>query len=193
MFHTQLFEGPNLRLTAVDPQEDAKVETAWTYDLDYTQQLMGMPSRPLGAIELKKKHEDDQKHADESRNQYFFAIRLKADNQLVGFVRFPVVFWTHASAMVRLAVADPGILARYGQEALKMALVYGFRELNLYRLETVLPSYHKELIELFEAAGFLLEVRRRQAFYRNGSYHDALHFGLLQEEWKSQAGEEAVA
>ena len=94
---------------------------------------------------------------------------------------------------MRLAVADPSILERFGREALDLALYYGFRELNLYRIETVLADYQKELIELVENAGFLMEVRRRQALYRSGQYHDALHFGLLQSEWKFQAVEEAVA
>jgi RimJ/RimL family protein N-acetyltransferase len=193
MLRTQLFEGPNLRLSAVDPEQDAKIETAWTYDLDYTQQMMSAPARPLGAMELKKQHEDDQKHADEGNNQFYFAIRLKEADQLVGFVRFPIVFWTHSAAWLRLAIADPGILARFGREALEMALVYGFRVLNLYRVETTLAAYQNEMISLFEAAGFLLEVRRRQVFYRNGQYYDALHFGLLQEEWKNQADGEAAA
>jgi RimJ/RimL family protein N-acetyltransferase len=193
MLRTQLFEGPNLRLTAVDPEQDAKIETAWTYDLDYTQQLMGAPARPLGAMELRKQHEDEQKHADEGKNQYYFAIRLKEGDKLVGFIRFPIIFWMHSAALLRLAIADPGILTKYGREALELALVYGFRELNLYRIETLLADYQKEMVSLFEAAGFLMEVRRRQAFYRNGQYYDALHYGLLQEEWKNQAAEEAVA
>jgi len=193
MLQTPLFESPNLRLTAVDPELDAKIEAAWTYDLDYSQDLIEMPARPLGAIELKKMHEIDLKHVDERGNQYYFAIHLKDGNQLAGFVRFPFIFWMHSTAMLRLGIADPSILARFGREALDMALVYGFRELNLYRVETVLPAYRKEMIDLMESAGFLMEVRRRQVFYRNGQYHDALHFGLLQEEWKAQLAEEAVA
>ncbi len=193
MLRTPLFESANLRLTAVDPEQDAKIEAAWTYDLDYSQDLIEMPARPLGAIELKKLHEDKLKRVDERGNQYYFAIHLKDGNHLAGFVRFPFIFWMHSTAMLRLGIADPSILARFGREALDMALVYGFRELNLYRVETVLPAYRKEMIDLMESAGFLMEVRRRQVFYRNGQYHDALHFGLLQEEWKNQRGEEAEA
>ena len=189
----QLFESPNLRLTPIDPEEDAKIETAWTYDLDYAQDMMEMPARPLGPVEIKKIHETHQKHAEERGNQYYFAVRLKDGDQLAGFIRFPFVHWMHSSAMLRLAVADPSILERFGREALDLALYYGFRELNLYRIETVLADYQKELIELMENAGFLMEVRRRQALYRSGQYHDALHFGLLQSEWKFQAVEEAVA
>jgi RimJ/RimL family protein N-acetyltransferase len=193
MMRTQLFESPNLRLTAIDPEQDAKIETAWTYDLDYSQDLIEMPARPLGALELKKQHEEKLKHVDEKGNQYYFAIRLKDGDQLAGFIRFPFIFWMHSSAWLRLGIADPSILARFGHEALNMALTYGFRELNLYRIETILPSYRQDMIDLMESAGFLMEVRRRHAIYRSGQYYDALHFGLLQEEWKHQISEEAVA
>ena len=193
MMQKQLFESPNLRLTSINPEEDGKAEAAWTYDLDYAQDMMEMPARPLGPVEIKKFHEENQKHAEERGNQYYFAIRLKEGDQLAGFIRFPFVHWMHSSAWLRLAIADPSILQRFGREALDLALYYGFRELNLYRIETVMAEHQKDLIELIESAGFLMEVRRRQAFYRNGQYHDALHFGLLQTEWNHQEVEEAVA
>ena len=192
MMHTSLFESANLRLTAMDPEEDAKVEAQWTYDLDYSRDILRTPARPLGALELKKIHEEEQKKADERGSQYTFAIHLKEGNQLAGFVRFPWVFWVHSSAWLRLAIADPSILKQFGREALDMALIYGFRELNLYRIETAFASYQQDWIDLFEGAGFLMEVRRRQVFFRNGGYWDALHFGLLHEEWKS-AAQEVVA
>jgi RimJ/RimL family protein N-acetyltransferase len=193
MIHKQLFDGPNLRLTAINSEEDSKIEAAWTYDLGYAQDLMEMPARPLGQVEIKKIHEEHQKRANERGNQYYFAIRLKEGDQLAGFIRFPFVHWMHSSAWMRLAIADPSILLRFGREALDLALYYGFRELNLYRIETVLAEYQKDLIELVESAGFLMEVRRRQAMYRNGRYYDALHFGLLKTEWNPQVVEEAVA
>ncbi len=54
MMQTSLFESPNLRLTATDPEEDSKIEALWTYDLDYTRDILHTPARPLGALELKK-------------------------------------------------------------------------------------------------------------------------------------------
>jgi RimJ/RimL family protein N-acetyltransferase len=192
MIGTQLFESANLRWTYIDPEQDAKAEAGWTYDLDYVQSLTAMPARPLGALVLQKLHEEDQKHAEERGNQYYFAIRLKDGDRLAGFVRFPQISWVHGSAWLRLSIADPSILARFGAEALGMALRYGFRELNLYRVETVLAEYQQEMIALLEGAGYLLEVRRRQAFYRNGRYHDALHFGLLRSEWMHEDAGEVV-
>lgn len=192
MIQRQLFESEHLRLTSIDPQEDGKIESAWTYDLDYAQALMEMPARPMGAAEMKKYHEQQQKQVDEKGDRFYFAIRLKEGERLAGFIRFPIVFWIHSSARLHLAIADPSILEHYGREALELALVYGFRELNLYRIETEVAETQADMIHLLEEAGFLQEVRRRQAIFRHGEYCDSIQFGLLQAEWRRLLDREAA-
>jgi RimJ/RimL family protein N-acetyltransferase len=191
MMYKQLFKGPMVHLAAVDPERDGAVEASWTYDLDYARDLRLGPVRPLGAPELKKRYDEQAKKAALG-SQFYFGIRRNEDDELVGFLRFPNVFWTHAAAIVVLAFADAGILSRYGAEVLGLALCYAFRELNLYRIETILPAYKVEAIALFEGAGFLMEVRRRAAIYRDGRAWDLLHFGILRDEWKTRE-EEALA
>src|SRR5512135_133330 len=132
MMHAQLFEGPMLRLSAIDPEKDGAVEAAWTYDLDYTRNAGFGPTRPLGAVELKKHYENLAKKANEG-NQFFFAARLKEDDRLIAFVRIPTIFWTHAAAIFTLSFADNQLMARHGDEVLELTLCYAFRELNLYR------------------------------------------------------------
>ncbi len=189
--HAQLFEGPLLRLSAIDPEKDGAVEAAWTYNLDYTRNAGFGPTRPLGAIELKKHYENLARKSGDG-SQFFFAVRMKEDDRLIGFIRMPSIFWTHAAAIFTLSFADSEILLRYGAEVLELTQLYAFRELNLYRLETILPSCNQEAIDLVESAGFLMEVRRRQAWYSAGRAWDLLHFGILNTEWESRK-EEALA
>jgi RimJ/RimL family protein N-acetyltransferase len=189
MMHQQLFEGPNIRLAPIDPEKDAAVEAAWMYDLDYTQTLRWGQTRPLASFELKKYYEDAQKKAEDRGSIYNFAIRVKEEDRLIGFVRIPWVFWNHAAAIFQLSIAETEMQARFGAEALGLLLVYGFRELNLYRMETALAAYRAEMIALVEQAGFLMEIRRRRALYRDGQQWDALYFGLLHSEWESRETE----
>lgn len=188
MMHKQLFEGRTIRLAAIDPEKDGAVEAAWTYDLDYTRELRLGPARPLGALELKKNYEALGKKED-AGNQFHFAVRLMDEDRLIGFVRFHSIFWIHGTAIFTLSFADADLLRQYGPEALELIFCYGFCELNLYRLETILPSYRLEAIALFEGAGFLMEARRRQAAYRDGRLWDVLNYGILQAEWKSREAE----
>ena len=186
MIETPLFNGPNIHLTAIDPEKDAAVEAAWTYDLDYVQWVTDKPARPLGPLVLKKRHEEWQKKTEDTGSQLYWAIRRTEGDELIGFVRIPVVFWSHANAIVYLAFGSTENQTLFGREALELVLRYGFTELNLYRMETSIPAYRQDAQALFEQAGFLLEVRRRKVFFRGGQYWDALHYGLLCHEWQAQ-------
>jgi RimJ/RimL family protein N-acetyltransferase len=189
MMHRQLFEGPNIRLAPVDPEKDAAAEAAWTYDLDYAQTLRWGQARPLATFELKKYYEGVQKKTEDKGSVFLFAIRLKEEDRLIGFVRIPWVFWSHASAVFQISIGEAEMQAQFGAEALDLLLNYGFRELNLYRMETALAAYRAEMISLIEQAGFLMEIRRRQTIFRDGRHWDTLYYGLLHSEWDSKEKE----
>jgi RimJ/RimL family protein N-acetyltransferase len=83
-----------------------------------------------------------------------------------------------------LGIGDPGERRKgYGTEVLNLLLRYAFSELNLFRLSAVIPEYNAGALRLFEKAGFLQEVRRRQALNRDGRFWDLIHVGLLRDEW----------
>lgn len=63
-------------------------------------------------------------------------------------------------------------------------LRYAFDELNLRRISVRVPAYNTAALHLFEKAGFIVEVRRRQMIQRDGQHWDEICLGLLQEEWK---------
>jgi RimJ/RimL family protein N-acetyltransferase len=88
---------------------------------------------------------------------------------------------------LELGIGDPNDRRHgFGSEALRLILRYAFAELNLYRLSVMVPEYNPPALSLFTKAGFVEEVRRREALQRDGRYWDALHLGLLREEWEAQ-------
>jgi RimJ/RimL family protein N-acetyltransferase len=64
-------------------------------------------------------------------------------------------------------------------------LRYAFMELNFFRLGAIIPEYNLPALNLFQKAGFIEEVRRREALNRYGRRWDNLHLGLLQEQWQA--------
>jgi RimJ/RimL family protein N-acetyltransferase len=52
-------------------------------------------------------------------------------------------------------------------------------------LAAVIPEYNLPAQRLFAGAGFVEEVRRRQAVFRDGRRWDLVHWGLLRDEWQS--------
>ena len=121
--------------------------------------------------------------------QFFYAVHIKADERLIGFVYLPWVAWSNRSVFIRLLVAETEDLHRYGRQALDLILGYIFHELNLYRVTVIQPEYNREMGELFEQAGFRLEVSMRDFCYRNGRLWDQLVYGCTLEDWKGQPTE----
>ncbi len=147
-------------------------------------------ARPLTPAQVKKKYEEMEKEIDQSRSRFYFALRTTSEpERLLGFLEIPWVMWNQGVAGIRLGIGDPADRRKgYGRQALQLMLRYAFDELNLYRLVAQIPAYNRIAIRLFEGAGFVEEVRRREALHRAGQRWDALEFGLLREEWEAGRG-----
>jgi RimJ/RimL family protein N-acetyltransferase len=182
MMNKPLFEGPNLRLTAINPDTDAIQEARWTLDLDYAESLRNSYGRPMMLHEIKKLQEKMLKEADEKRNQFHFAIRL-LDETLIGFVHLPWVSWPNGICQLQMNFGEPAMLEMHGDAIIQMILRYIYTELNLYRVTASSPEYNGLLIHLYRQAGFSEEVRQREYCFRNGQLWDRLIFGLLRDEW----------
>lgn len=185
-----LFSGKDVRLTPIDREKDPEIESRWTHDLEYLRMLDSDLARPLTPAQVKKKYEEMEKEIDRGRRRFYFALRTTAaPERLLGFVEIPWVMWSLGVASLRLGIGDPADRGKgYGGQVLRLALRYAFDELNLYRLVAPIPAYNRIAVRLFEGAGFVEEVRRREALYRAGQRWDMLEFGLLREEWEAGNG-----
>ncbi len=179
----QLFEGERVRLTPFDPDKDAEIESRWTHDPEYLRLLSADPARPLAPGQIKKKREEAAK--EKSHNRFEFAIRARADDRLIGFVRLHRIEWNNGNGWLVLGIgAAEDRRKGYGTEALQLILRYAFDELNLHRLSAATFEYNAGALRLLEKAGFAVEVRRRQAIHREGRRWDEIHLGLLREGWR---------
>jgi RimJ/RimL family protein N-acetyltransferase len=145
------------------------------------------PAYPNAVAQVKKKLEALEKRLEESKNMYYFHIRDRQDDRLIGFATIRWIEWTHGTGWLHLGIGDPKDWRKgIGSEVLDLLLQYAFNELNLYRLTAIIPEYNPGARRLFEKAGFMEEVRRRQALNRDGQRWDLLLYGLLREEWEAQ-------
>jgi len=188
----QLFQGPTLKFTAVNFENDATTIAAWTKDLEIARLFREEPLRPLTPFEIKKWGESQQTSHQDKGQPFLFAVRRISDNSLVAFLQLSHIQWIHGSAVFNLVFGNTEDWADLGQEALNMALRYAFNELNLFRIRTPVVENDHAAVVVFEKSGFTLEIRRRQALYRDGKLWDELHFGMLLPEWEHQQMEVAA-
>jgi len=183
--NVQLFEGERIRLAALDPEKDAEVWSKWTTDPEYLRLLNPDPARPLAPNQAKKQLEELEKDAEKWKNQFHFALRERADDRLLGFVSLYRIEWNHRTSLARLGIGQAPDRGRgYGREALRMILRYAFDELNLHRVGALTFEYNIAALRLLERAGFVIEVRRREAAQREERRWAALMWGLLRDEWR---------
>jgi RimJ/RimL family protein N-acetyltransferase len=179
-----LFEDQLVVLAPIDYEKDAVIESQWTHDASYLRMLKPDIAQPLSPAKVKNGYENIEKSMEEDKNVFYFNIRVRPDERLIGFAQIYSVSWTHDAGMLRLGIGEAHDRRKgYGSPALGLLLRYAFEELNLYRLTALIPEYNQAAQRFFEKAGFVVEVRRRQALHRDGHRCDLLHMGLLRDEW----------
>lgn len=136
---------------------------------------------------VKKSYEALEKEIEEAKNLFYFTIRAREDDRLLGKAVLEWIDWTNGNAYLRLGIGPGPDRGRgLGKQALGLLLRFAFAELNLFRVTIVVPEYCQAAIALMYKFGFVEEVRRRKAILRDARAWDLLVFGLLQSEWKGE-------
>lgn len=185
---TQLFEGRDIRFGPIDHEKDPEIESKWTHDSDFMRLYDTEPARPMSPAMLKKKYEKLEKEIEESKNIFYFAIRAREDDRLIGKAVINHIEWSNGNGWIELGIGSAEDRRKgLGTQAARMLLRFAFAELNLFRVTARVPEYNQAAIALLKKFGFNEEVRRRQALERDGRRWDLLVFGLLKDEWTNQA------
>ncbi|HET9909836.1 MAG TPA: GNAT family protein [Anaerolineales bacterium] len=183
---TQLFEGRDIRFGPIDHEKDPEIESKWTHDSEFIRLMEVNAARPMSAAILKKQYEKIEKQVDDDKNFFYFAIRAKEDDRLIGKALIQSVEWTNAYGWIHLGIGSAENRRKgYGSQALTLLLRFAFAELNLFRVSARVPEYNEAGIALFTKFHFVEEVRQRQALERDGRRWDILIFGLLISEWQN--------
>ena len=184
---TPLFETQDVRLGPIDHEKDPEVESRWTHDSKFMRLMELKPVVPLSPDVIKKKYDEIEKEEDEKRNSFYFTIRTREDDRLIGKAVFDWVDWANGNAYFQIGIGSGQHRGRgYGEQALSLLLRFAFAELNMFRVSCVIPEYCEAAIGLVRKFGFMEEVRRRKAILRDDRAWDLLAFGLLQSEWMQE-------
>lgn len=184
---TQLFEERDIRFGPIDHEAHAEIEAKWTQDAGFMRLMEWKPMQPLSPALVKKEYESIEKKAMESKNMYYFTIRAREDDRLIGKAILEWIDWTNGSGWIQLGLGAAEDRRRgLGGQALRLLLRFAFAEIGLFRVSAMSPEYNEGAIRLLQKHGFREEVRRRQAVERDGRRWDLIAFGLLRAEWEAQ-------
>ena len=108
-----------------------------------------------------------------------FSIVRQGSGELLGHLTLYGASLPERAASFAILVGPDHIGRGVGPRATRLALAYGFRELGLNRIELHVWAFNTRAIRAYEKAGFVVEGRRREAVFHDGTFHDELVMGVL--------------
>jgi len=177
-----VFRTPRLTFRALHP-DDLPAFHRWWSDPEIARFQVN------GAIRLKKEETNTamfERWFEDSPSGVGFSVVLTETDTLIGFCNL----W---GATIKDRSAYLGILlekAHWGQglgtEALNLLLHYAFTELNYHRVELTVNDFNARAIRAYQKVGFREVGRRREAIFREGTWHDEVIMDVLQREYLSK-------
>lgn len=132
---------------------------------------------------LSEEHKYRAGYASYNRSFLLFLLACKPDGTIIGrcglhnwnkdHLRAEVGYVMHADAYKR-----KGLMS----EALGAILDYGFRNLDLHRIEALVSSYNEPSRKLLQKYGFVQEGIMREHYLVNGQFEDSLVYSKLRRE-----------
>jgi RimJ/RimL family protein N-acetyltransferase len=182
MLSSTLFEGTKARLLPLNPT-DAPILARWQLDADYLRLLDADVAFPKSEQQIADWLHDRRR----GREGYLFGIYTLADETLIGYIELGEILWTHRTSWLAIGIGERAYRGQgYGYDAMRLALDFAFKELNLHRVQLTVFEYNEPAIALYENLGFRREGAYREFMQRDGQRYDMVLYGLLAREWLEQ-------
>lgn len=156
--------------------EDAEIYARWLNDSDITDGL-GSTSRIVSL-------DSERDWISENAGLFQFAIIRKSDDLLLGNCGLEGINSVRRCATIGIFIGEEENRRKgYATEAMKLALDYGFRYLNLHNIMLMVFDFNDKAVACYEKIGFKRIGERRESYYIHGEYHNEIYYDIVKEEW----------
>ncbi len=115
---------------------------------------------------------------------YFHVINKKTE-KIIGWCGYHTWYLDHHRAEIGYGMFDDSSKRKgFMSEALKPILDYGFRKMNLLRIEAFISPENAASLKLVEKFGFQKEGILKEHYYKNNIMEDSAVFSLLHRNYK---------
>ena len=172
-------------------RSDISLFLKWYNDPEVTQYLeMYLPMTEMG----EEKWIEDIAGARANSAAVFVIEAVSGDTtRPIGSIALDKISARDRGASLGIAIGEKDHWEKgYGTEAARLIIKYGFEQLNLHRISSMVFSFNERSQRMHRKVGFIEEGRRRESTFKNGRYWDLVEFGLLDTEWKAGQKENYV-
>lgn len=118
---------------------------------------------------------------NEENDSIIFAIR-DIENHIIGIAGYYDIVKDNQVATLFIGIGDKSQQGKgYGKKALDELLDYGFKTLNLHRIQLNVISFNTPAIALYEKAGFQKEGTMKEFVLRDGKRYDLYMYAKLRQ------------
>lgn len=142
---------------------------------------LGIPENDLVTHKLVGNWVKDQ--TEPLRGIYVLAIEIKKTKQFIGLIALVLGKLNFRNAEVWYKIHGDHWNKGYSTEALNEILRFGFKELNLHRIEAGCAIDNIASIRVLEKTGFIREGTKRKNLPIRGNWYDSFSYAILAEEY----------
>lgn len=142
-------------------------------------------------LDSQEELEDERRKFHEGISTYnrsfvWFKLLERGSGVHIGAIGYHIWYTDHDRAEIGYALKDDQFKNKgYMTEAMAVVLEYGFKEMNLHRVEAFVGSNNTPSLLIMKRFGFVQEGHLREHYLRRGVYEDSLVFSLLVDAYKS--------
>lgn len=183
-FGTIILETERLLLRALTPTVHLNLFASFSDD--EIMEFFQFPSKVELLIERQKYQKGLTTH---DKSYVYFQVIEKNSGKLIGMCGFHTWYLAHARAEIGYGLhGDQWKQKGYMKEAIVPIIEYGFRDMELNRIEAFIGSDNEASLRLVKGLGFSPEGHLREHYFKNGRIEDSLVFSLLKREYEALRG-----
>lgn len=163
-------------------REDLEVIHSWTNDPEILR-FLSWGIFPQTRKETERFVETQMSGEDPLNRS--LVVALRDGEACIGTGGLHHIEWRNRCGELGIVIGKRDCLGKgYGSEAVELLLRFGFDTLNLHRIYLQVFDFNERALRTYRKCGFREEGRLREAFFRDGAYHDILVMGMLEAEFR---------
>lgn len=134
-----------------------------------------------------RKYLSTDDHKPSVNNTYAFAVFTREEERFIGFADIELYVSNSRVGCGEIGYFIlPGFWGRgYATETARALIEFGFMRLNLHKVCARCNSNNSASENIMKKAGMRKEGELRKVRFKNGSWDDEKHYGILVDEWKA--------
>jgi RimJ/RimL family protein N-acetyltransferase len=117
------------------------------------------------------------------RSGYVFAIEQLPNSNFIGTIALHNIDWLSRSCILGIAIHNEENWGRgFGTQAIELILEFGWKSLNLRRVELSVHEFNERAKHVYEKLGFAEYGKAHEKYYIDGKYINTYYMELFRKD-----------